>query len=510
MTDALIALIPIAVVLVLMLAASWPAVRAGVAGLIVALVLAVFLFPFESVPGGIVVGVAGAFAEAVFTALTILWIILPALAIYRLQTETGAVDALRSGLSELSSDPRLTALVVAWFFALLLEGAAGFGTSAALAAPFLVAIGMGPVAAVTAAMIGHILGVTFGAVGAPVVPMVVASGLEPLEISSTMAVQASVVGWVIPVIVAILIARAYPDQSPQSLPTRMALGVGTAVAFLVPYLAIATFVGPELPTLAGAIVGGAVVIVLIRRWSRGHPADITDLGSAAGMSLARAMAPYLILVALVLVTRLVPPLRDALQGIDLAWTAADGTFSGSFQPFYHPGTMLFVSFVLGALVQRAKGGQLRESLVGAGRTLIPVGAALMAMLGLARVMVHAGMVDAIAAGAADALGGAWPLLAPSVGALGTFVTGSATASNVLFSELQVATAEAIGADVATMLGAQGLGAALGNAIAPHNLIAAAAIVALAGRENEILRRTLPVVIPLVIAAGAVVLALTNL
>jgi lactate permease len=124
-------------------------------------------------------------------------------------------------------------------------------------------------------------------------------------------------------------------------------------------------------------------------------------------------------------------------------------------------------------------------------------------------MVHAGMVDAIATAAADALGGAWPLLAPSVGALGTFVTGSATASNALFSDLQVATAEAIGVDVATMLGAQGLGAALGNAIAPHNLIAAAAIVALAGRENEILRRTLPVAIPLVIAAGAVVLVLVN-
>ncbi len=101
MTDALIATIPILVVLVLMLAARWSAVRAGVAGLIVALVIAVLLFPFESVPGGIVIGVAGSFAEAGFTALTILWIILPALAIYRLQTATGAVDSMRTGLAEL-------------------------------------------------------------------------------------------------------------------------------------------------------------------------------------------------------------------------------------------------------------------------------------------------------------------------------------------------------------------------------------------------------------------------
>jgi len=508
MTEALIAVIPIATVLVLMLVARWPAVRAGVAGLIVALVLAVLFFPFESVDNDIVLGISGSLAEAMFTALTILWIILPALAIYRLQTETGAVDSLRSGLAQLSSDPRLTALVVAWFFALLLEGAAGFGTSAALAAPFLVAIGMGPVAAVTAAMLGHIVGVTFGAVGTPVVPMVTASGLEPVEISASMALQASVVGWVVPVVVAVLIARSYADHAAQAGWARWGLPLIAAVAFLVPFLLIAVFVGPELPTLGGAIAGGAVVILLIRRFAA-HESPAAD-PDAEGMSLAKAMAPYLILVALVLLTRLVGPLREALQSIELSWSAADGTFSGSFQPFYHPGTMLFISFLLGALVQRARPDQLRDSLAGAGRTLIPVAAALMAMLSLARIMVHAGMVDAIAAAAADALGGAWPLLAPSVGALGTFVTGSATASNALFSDLQVATAEAIGQDVAVMLGAQGLGAALGNAIAPHNLIAAAAIVALAGRENEILRRTIPVVIPLVLAAGAVALVLANL
>ena len=507
MIDALIALVPIAVVLVLMLVARWPAVRAGVAGLIAALVIAVLLFPFESVPGGIVVGIAGSIAEAVFIALTILWIILPALAIYRLQNETGAVDSLRTGLTQLSSDPRLTALVVAWFFSLLLEGAAGVGTSAALAAPFLVAIGMTPVAAVTAAMIGHIVGVTFGAVGTPVVPMIAASGLEATEVSASMALQTSVIAWSVPLVVGVFIARAYVDQPPQAWLTRMGLGLAAAVAFLVPFTLIAIFVGPELPTLGGAIVGGAVFILLVRRISaHDGPGD----AGAGGMSLARAMAPYLILIALVLVTRLVPPLRDSLQDIAITWEAADGTFSGSFQPFYHPGTMLFLAFLGGAIVQGARPPQLSAALGGAARTLVPVAAALIAMLSLARIMVASEMVDTIAAAAADALGGAWPVLAPSVGALGTFVTGSATASNALFSDLQVATADAIGADIATILGAQGLGAALGNAIAPHNLIAAAAIVALAGRENEILRRTLPVVIPLVIAAGAVAYVTVNL
>ena len=508
MTEAIIAALPIVAVLVLMLVAGWPAVRAGAAGLALALVLAVLFFPFESLDNDVLLGIVGALAEAAFTTGAIIWIILPALAIYRLQNETGAVGALRSGLAELSHDPRLTALLVAWFFSLLLEGAAGFGTSAALAAPFLVALGMTPLAAVVAAMIGHIIGVTFGAVGTPVVPMVAASGLDPLQISWPLALQAALVGWSVPIVVAYLIERAYSHERPPARRWPWLLGFGAALAFLLPYLLIARFVGPELPTLGGAIVGGAVFVVALRRRRGGAQAGET--GEDAGrMSLARALAPYLFLVALVLLTRLVAPLRDGLQGVELSWQAADGVLGGTFALLYHPGTMLVIALLLGALVQRASGAQVRAAFAGSVRTLVPVAVALMAMLGLARVMVHAGMVDAIATAAADTVGGAWPMLAPAVGALGTFVTGSATASNALFSDLQSATATAVGYDVATVLGAQGLGAALGNAIAPHNLIAAAAIVGLAGRESEILRRTLPVALPLVIAAGVVALLLTT-
>ncbi len=511
MFDAFVAALPIVVVLGLMLFARWPAVRAGVTALALALAIALVAFPFESVDDGIAVGIAGALAEAAFTTAAILWIVLPALAIYNLQNETAAVDAIRSGLTELARDPRLTALVVAWFFSLLLEGAAGFGTSAALAAPFLVALGMTPVRAVVTAMVGHLVGVTFGAVGTPVVPMVAASGLEPVELSGAIAVQAALVGWSVPIVVVLLIRRAYPDERPQ--PTRVVwlLGLATAVVFFVPYVLMALFVGPELPTLAGAIVGGTIFVVAIRRRrGNGHSADPSaPLGQNDEMGITRAMAPYLILVAIVLVTRLVPPLRDGLRDVELAWEAAGGTFNGSFAPLFHPGTMLFVALGLGAVVQGASRGQVPGAVAGSARTIVPVAGALLAMLGLARVMVHAGMVDAIAVAAADSVGSGWPLLAPGVGALGTFVTGSATASNALFSDLQIVTATRVGDPVDATLGAQGFGAALGNAIAPHNIVAAAAIVGLGGRESDILRKTLPVALSLVAAAGVVALAVAN-
>lgn len=510
MFDALLASLPIVVVLALMLVARWPAVRAGVAGVVLALGIALVAFPFEPVDGGVAIGIAGALGEAVFTTAAILWIVLPALAIYNLQNATAAVDALRTGLTGLASDPRLTALVVAWFFSLLLEGAAGFGTSAALAAPFLVALGMTPVRAVVAAMIGHLVGVTFGAVGTPIVPMVAASGLEPVELSGAIAVQAVVIGWSVAVVIVVIVRRAYPDQPPQSARAVALLGVAAAAAFFVPYLLVALFVGPELPTLAGAIVGGTVFVVAIRR-RRATPDSSATPAPGAGdeMGVARAMAPYLVLVAVVLVTRLTPPLRDALRGVELSWEAADGTFSGSFAPLFHPGTMLVIALGAGAIAQGANRGQVRTAVADSARTIVPVAGALVAMLGLARIMVHAGMIDAIAVAAADSVGGAWPLLAPAVGALGTFVTGSATASNALFSDLQIVTADRVGDPIDVTLGAQGFGAALGNAIAPHNIVAAAAIVGLGGRESEILRKTLPVALALVAAAGGVALVVAN-
>ena len=132
---ALLAALPLVVVLALMLGARWSAGRAGAAGLMVALLLGLFAFDLPTAPGGAAGAIGGALAEATFTALTILWIIVPALAIHSLQVAGGAVDELRAALGRLAGDQRLTGLLVAWFFALLIEGAAGFGTAAALAAP---------------------------------------------------------------------------------------------------------------------------------------------------------------------------------------------------------------------------------------------------------------------------------------------------------------------------------------------------------------------------------------
>jgi lactate permease len=160
------------------------------------------------------------------------------------------------------------------------------------------------------------------------------------------------------------------------------------------------------------------------------------------------------------------------------------------QPLYHPGTILLLGFVAGALLQRASPRTIADAVGDATLRLVPVAVALLAMLLLSRLMVHAGMTEVLAAAAAAGTGSAWPALAPFVGVLGTFVTGSATASNILFTDFQRETALALGLPVLGVVGVQGFGAAVGNMICPHNVVAAGATVGLEGREGEILRRTL--------------------
>ena len=542
--QALLAALPLLIVLVLMLGLRWPAVRAGGAGLLLTLLVAWFGFGYGTrvlTELGVAGATGGALAEALFIAATIVWIVFPALCIHELQLRTGAVDVLRMAMGRLSGDPRITALLVAWFFVLFVEGAAGFGTSVALAAPFLVSAGFRRVHAVSIALVGHTVGVSFGAVGTPVLAQVAVTPYSGLELSGATAAYHGLAGWLMPLVTMLLVTRALPRE--QRLGgSAWAWTLLAAVAFLLPYVLIAQFIGPELPTLAGSLIGAAVFIaalLLARRFGvakeTGRSAKGTgrsakeaarsakEAGRSAppssgarqqrkrhhaghetrGRGLVRAAAPYLVLVALVLFTRLLPDVRDTLQAVTIAWEG--DPFGADFAPLYHPGTMLLLGFAAGAAWQRAALSDVAAAMRTAASRLVPVTLALVAMLGLARLMVHAGMVDVLASAAAQTAGVAWPLLAPLVGLLGTFVTGSATTSNVLFTDFQVATAERLELPVLALLGAQGFGAAVGNIVCPHNVIAAGATVNLTGREGEVLRRTLGVALAYGLLGGVLAL-----
>jgi len=475
--NALLAFLPLGVLLGLMAGLGWSAARAGL--------LAAGVAAWVMVAGGVVPAapeaalvLTGSALEAAFTTALILLIVYPALALHEVQARSGAVAVLAEWLTALSARREVAGLVLAWFFALLLEGAAGFGTPVALVAPMLVALGFAPERALMMALIGHAAGVSFGAAGIPMVPLLAAYSAEPQVLGGLIMLLHAILGWALAGLVWRLAAADTASRS-------SGWWALAALLFLAPAWLLARFVGPELPTLGGAAIGLAGFVAALRWHGGGAATAPVQMGTAAV-----AVFPYALLLALIVLTRLVMPLGAALQSFSLEWQLA-GQFSGSVQPFYHPGTMLLVVLGLTALLNRAKRRHLPPALASAGRRLPQVALALFAALLLARIMVHGGMIDGLAANAAPLLGEAWVVAAPLIGALGSFITGSATASNILFAELQVAGARAAGLDPVHALAGQGFGAAIGNIIAPQNIVAGAAAIGLVAREGVILRRMLP-------------------
>ncbi len=438
-----LAALPLLAVLLGMTALGWSAALAGGAGLLIATGLVVAGLSPASLPGGTLAGAGGTLAEALFSTLTILWIILPALILFEFQNRTGAIGRIRAALGGLTEDARVQVILIAWFFGLFIEGAAGFGTPVALSAPLLVGMGHAPARAVVLALLGHASGVTFGAVGTPTLTQIEISGLAPTSLAGTVAVLNVLPGLLL-LLATVRLAAPGPIRGSDYGWSALA-----AVSFFVPSILLAAFVGPEVPSLAGALIG-AVVFVLILRRKGGR--------SSVASGLLADLAPYLMIVGLVLLTR--------------AGLVAAGLLTG-------------------------RAGALAPSVHDALRRLVPVALALTVMLSLSRLMVHAGMIGELATTAALA-GGFWPLVAPMVGVLGSFITGSATASNILFTDLQLSVARDLGLPDVLMTAAQGFGAAFGNVVAPHNIIAGCATVGLAGREGEILRGT---ALPALLAIG---------
>lgn len=230
--------------------------------------------------------------------------------------------------------------------------------------------------------------------------------------------------------------------------------------------------------MGGALIGAVVFVALLPR-RRGLGIE--------GRRLLQSLAPYALILALVLLTRLVGPVQDGLTAVVLSWQMPP-SYSGTFAPLYHPGTLLCLGLALGALLT-GRAAALPGAMQAAFARVLPVAAALLVMLALSRLMVHGGLIDALAE-AAVGVGPAWPVLAPFIGVLGTFISGSATASNILFTEFQLSAAASLALPPAWMAAAQCFGAAIGNVIAPHNIIAGSATVGWTGREGAVLSATL--------------------
>jgi len=508
------ALVPIISVLLFLVVMRLPATRAMPLSLVATTAVAFLVWQIP------VVQLAASILEGWIIAFTILVIVFGAIILLNTLSATGALAVISAGFSGVSRDHRVQVVIIAWLFGAFLEGASGFGTPAAIGAPLLVALGFPPMAAVVMALIGDSAPVSYGAIGTPVI-VGLGQGIAGISADElqAIAIMASSIDLLIaslmPLMMLALLTRFFgANKSWREGLAIWPFALFSGLAFTLPAYLVARFVGLEFPSILGALMGLGLVVSVARRgwllpatpWRLPTSADAEVesaavlLAGAAPMSLISAWLPYLVVAGLLVLTRLdALPFKALLQSVAVDFKQLLGTnISTSVAPLYLPGT-LFVLVALGVAVlyrlpAATTAAVWRESI---GR-MLPTAIALGTSVPMVRIFINSGvngaelaaMPAALGQLAADTFADSWPLFAPFLGALGSFVAGSSTFSNMMFASLQQDAALASDLSPRVILALQMLGSNAGNMICVMNVVAAASVVKLAGKEGEVIRLTL--------------------
>ncbi|WP_313116083.1 L-lactate permease [Ectopseudomonas guguanensis] len=528
---ALLAFSPILLAAILLIGLRWPAKHAM--PLVYLLTAAVGLFAWDMTLNRVLASTL----QGLLITLGLLWIIFGAILLLNTLKHSGGITAIRAGFTTISPDRRIQAIIIAWLFGCFIEGASGFGTPAAIAAPLLVAIGFPAMAAVLMGMLVQSTPVSFGAVGTPII-VGLNTGLDTATIGAQLVEQGSswaqflqlitsevaiihaTVGVIMPTVMAMMLTRFFGQEKSWKAGLEvLPFAIFAGLAFVVPYVFTGVFLGPEFPSLLGGLIGLAIVtsaarfgfLVPKKIWDFA-PADKwpsewlgtvemkLDELTAKPMSALRAWLPYVLVGALLVVSRVFPDVGNALKAVVVNFPDLLGEtgISANFQPLYLPGGILvavvLATFFLHGMKARDLGKAVKES----SSVLLSAGFVLLFTVPMVRILINSGVNGAelssmpilMARWVADSVGGIYPLLAPSIGALGAFIAGSNTVSNMMFSQFQFGVASSLGISGALIVAVQAVGAAAGNMVAIHNVVAASATVGLLGREGSTLRKTI--------------------
>jgi len=485
--------------------------------------------------------VAAASIKGLIKSFDLLLIVFSAILLLNTLDRSGAVAAIRRSFVSVSDDRRVQVVIIAWLFGSFIEGASGFGTPAAIAAPLLVALGFPAACAVMIGMMIQSTAVTFGAVGTPVLFGVtkglgadVATTTFVQEVTVRAAAVHAITGTLMPTLMIMMMTRFFGKNKSWTeglaiLPFTLFGGL----AFTIPYLLTAIFLGPAFPSLIGGMVGLAIVTAAARRgflvpkkkwdfadaqqwpqdWTSRLEVHVDTKPGERRMSAAMAWTPYVLVAVLLVLTRMEQlPIRGILRSdwLSIQWkNVFDNPMfeTATTQPFYLPAFVLLVVVGISFFLHRMEWTQLKAACGSSGRIILGAGFVLIFTVPMVSVYIESGvnaadlksMPVAMAAWVASNVGAVWPAFAGVVGALGAFIAGSNTVSNLMLSKFQYGVADQLRVSAPAIVALQAVGAAAGNMIAIHNVVAASATVGLLGREGATVRKTiLPTIYYLVV------------
>ncbi|AEL28072.1 L-lactate transport [Cyclobacterium marinum DSM 745] len=481
--------------------------------------------------------------QSLFITFDILYIVFGAILLLNFLKYSGAVNRIRDGFFGITKDRRIQVIIIVWLFGSFLEGAAGFGTPAAIVAPLLVALGFPALAAVVLGMMVQSTAVTFGAVGTPIL-VGVKGGLENPELTSRLdlmgldiadvlaavtgnaAIVHALVGSFMPFLMVLMLCRFFgKNRSWKEGFQVFPFAIFAGLSFTIPYLITGLFLGPEFPSLIGALVGLALVVYSakkgflmpksiwemeeVKHWPedwlgaanfKNNEAELDMALDKPKISLKLAWLPYVFLAVLLVLSRLPQlPFKNWLTGFSFGIDPILGTnIAATSTPLYLPGTLLLIVCVFTYFLHGMSGKGVKAAFSESSQMIFKAGAVLLFAVAMVRVYINSGenasgmlsMPILMAEWSANKVGMVYPFFAPFIGALGAFIAGSNTISNLMFSLFQFGVADNLVMSPTWILALQAVGAAAGNMIAIHNVVAASATVGLLGKEGSVLRKTI--------------------
>ena len=540
---AIISFIPIVVTIVLMVGFNWPAKRALPLAWVLAVIIgvAVWKMPFFSTDGTSAVGQT---LTGFLSAFEVLVIIFGAILIMNTLSQSGAMAAINGMFKSITPDARLQAIIIGFIFGAFIEGAAGFGTPAALAGPLLISVGFPPLCAAMVALIYNSVPVCFGAVGTPtntafatVKDAVTGLGGNAdawkMALTFWSALPLAIGAAIIMIIGVGFVCKFYgKNRKFSEVVPVIPYIIYVTLVFDVFYLLIAAFIGPELVSLLAAIISLFVVMFTTKKgflvpkevWTFDSKEnwDSTWLSTTkvpepkqSDMNLVKAWTPYVLIAAILVITRVAQRFEanagnsgwaDKLKGITVG-TGESGIILGAnwnWAICWSPGIVFIIVALITIGLHGMSGERVKMAWQGALKQVS--GAAIALLFGVAMVnifrftsmpaeQIPAGVADgvsysmlyAMAKGLADVAGRGYLVIAPFIGVLGSYMSGSNTVSNTLFSSLQFTTAGIVGLPYVLIVALQNNGGAIGNMVCVNNVVSACATTGTNGNEGRIIR-----------------------
>ncbi|MCG1013142.1 L-lactate permease [Tepidanaerobacter sp. GT38] len=459
-------------------------------------------------------------AEGVITGLwPIVWVIIAAIYTYNVTVETGSMNVIKTTLAQISPDRRIQALILAFSFGGFLEAAAGFGTAVAIPASILAGIGFEPIFAAVICLIANTVPVAFGGIGIPIITLSQVTGISESLVTKYAAYQLVPFIIILPIVLVVIMTKSF-----EYLKDVLGICLVSGISFALLQTLVAVNLGPEVAAIAGSLASLLSIVVYVKVrpvkqfWFFPHEKGYSEIASTPETENKEdneinrrkqfiAWTPYIVLFILIMAVNLIPSLGflGKISTKVQIYTGPGGK-PFSLQWVTTPGTIMFISAVVGGLIQGDGAKELIVTFLKTIKQLVPTIIVVTSIVAMAKVMGYSGMISVIAVALAHLTGKAYPFISPLIGALGTFITGSDTSSNILFGPLQRQTALEINVNPAWIAAANAVGATAGKMISPQSIAVAASATGLVGKEGLILNSTLMYCALYAILIGIVVFA----